>query len=208
MQQINLYNKSLRKKILAFSLQRMAQGAFALLLLLGLWHGINLYQVSSLQKEINNSKTVLFEKQKKLQLFQASLPKVKKDLHLKVTLTRLEQDLINKQAILDILSDQKLGNTKGFTGHFEGLARQTIKGLWLTKLHFLQGGASLNIQGYSKQPELLPQYLQALSSETAFKGTEFNHFIIQREDKNNVLSFMLHNLDKTTTECQTELSSQ
>lgn len=208
MQQINLYNKSLRKKILSFSLYRLSQGSLALLVFFGLWYSINEYQFYSLQTQISDAKILLVKKQKQLQTFQASLPKVKKDLSLKAKLTRIEQDLINKQAVLDVLSDQKLGNTSGFTGHFEGLARQTIKGLWLTKLYFMQGGTAVNIHGYSKQPELLPQYLQALSSEDAFKGTEFNYFIIQRDKKSKALSFMLNNINTGTPESQTELASQ
>ncbi len=208
MQQINLYNKSLRKKILVLSLQLLSQSSLALLLFLGLWHGINTYQVFSLKTQITNTQKILADKQKHLQAFQASLPKLKNDLSLKVKLTRLEKDLINKQAVLNILSDQKLGNTMGFTGNFEALARRTIKGLWLTKLNFIQGGTVVDIQGYSEKPELLPQYLQALSSEAAFKGTEFNHFIIQRKKKNKVLSFTLNNINVATSETPTGLSSQ
>jgi len=208
MQQINLYNKNLRKKSVIFSFTHLSYGSLSLLIFLALWQSISHYQVYSLQKKIGLAKTSLNQKQQQLSIFQDSLPKIKKDTGLKLKLAQLEKELISKQTILEILSDQKLGNTHGFTDHFEGLARQTIKGLWLTKLHFIHGGTELSIQGHSKKPELLPKYLQALSSEAAFKGTEFNHFVIQREEKNRSLTFSLNNIRSSSLETPTPLASQ
>ncbi len=207
MQQINLYKENLRKKVLLLSMQHLSQATLALVVLLGLWHGVNIYQLTSLQTDINHAKTMLATKQKKLQHLEARLPKLRKDPKFQNQLSLLEKDLVNKQAVLSILSNQKLGNTKGFTAYFEGLARQTINGLWLTKLYFMQGGRQLNIQGQLKQPELLPKYLQALSNEAIFKGTEFKHFIIQREDKNKALSFVLNNIDSNANTATSQYSS-
>lgn len=213
MQQINLYHASLRKQILRFSAQRLLQGSLVLSILLVLWHAVNVFQLYNLQSHLNTNNTLLAEKKNQLLTLQASLPKVKKDDNLDTTLKKLELDLINKQAVLSVLSERKLGNTNGFTKHFESLARQTIEGLWLTKLHFMQGGTVLDFQGQSVRPELVPQYLQALSSEAAFKGTEFDSFILQREKANkskkyNALSFKINNIEAIKAAPQAGLSSQ
>lgn len=194
MQQINLYHKKLKKNALLFSSLRLTQGSLVLLIVLGLFQAINEYRYYSTQSQISTSTKLLTEKTQRLSLFQASLPKTQRDLSLKVKLQQLEKDLINKQTVLDVLSNKKLGNTTGFAHHFEGLARQSIQGLWITRAHFLQGGTVLDIQGKSNHPDLVPKYLQALSAENAFKGSEFNSFIIQKKSKSSILEFKLNNI--------------
>jgi len=208
MQQINLYHKHLKKKEIEFSFSRLAQVSVALFAFLFIIQIFNQYRYYSLNKDLQEQEKLLLTKKDNLKKLQASLPKVKKDEQLKVKLKELETDLINKQAVLDILSEKKLGNTAGFTKHFEGLAKQSKQGLWLTKLHFLQGGTVLDIEGLSNTPEVLPQYLQALSSEKIFKGTEFNSFTLQRTKKTKLLQFNINNIKSTKTEAVTELSSQ
>ena len=204
MQKINLYHNNLKKKVLLFSFLRLTQASLALFIILGLVQAANEYLYYSTKSQINLNEKLLTEKTQRLNVFQASLPKMQRDLSLQVRLHQLEKDLVNKQTVLDVLSNKKLGNTSGFTQHFEGLARQTIKGLWITRAHFLQGGTELDIQGKSNQPDLVPKYLQALSSEDAFKGTEFNSFVIQKNNKSNTLEFKLNNI--TSAKPASELS--
>ena len=209
MQQINLYHSRLRKKELLFSFNRVVQAAAALLALIFIVQAYGFYQTYSLQADMTTATKLLADKKQRLQTLQASLPKIKKNAQLATTYKNLEQDLVNKQTVLNVLSEKKLGNTSGFSEHFEGLARQSKAGLWLTRLHFFQGGTVLDIEGHSNKPELLPQYLQALSSEEIFKGTEFNSFVIRRENNNKPLHFKINNVEKLDKLASTnELSSQ
>ncbi len=209
MQQINLYHSRLRKKERVFSFNRVVQAAAALLALIFIVQASGFYQTYSLQADTTIATKLLADKKQRLQTLQASLPKIKKNAQLATTYKNLEQDLLNKQTVLNVLSEKKLGNTNGFSEHFEGLARQSKAGLWLTRLHFLQGGTVLDIEGHSNKPELLPQYLQALSSEEIFKGTEFNSFVIRRENNNKPLHFKINNVEKLDKLASTnELSSQ
>jgi len=194
MQHINLYHKTLKKKSLVFSFQRMVSGAVALLIVLGLIQVINEVVYYSTQSQLKDNAKLLLERSQRLTTLQASLPKLQSDSNLKAQLKHVEKDLISKQRVLSVLSNKKLGNTSGFTQQFTGLARQTIQGLWITRAHFIQGGTVLDIQGKSNHPDLVPKYLQALSSEDAFKGTEFNSFIIQKNTDNNILEFKFNNI--------------
>jgi len=194
MQQINLYHKTLKKKSLVFSFQHMVSGAVALLIVLGLIQVINEIVYYTTQSQLKDNAKLLLERSQRLTTLQASLPKLQSDSNLKAQLKQVEKDLISKQRVLSVLSNKKLGNTSGFTQQFTGLARQTIQGLWITRAHFIQGGTVLDIQGKSNHPDLVPKYLQALSSEEAFKGTEFNSFIIQKNTDNNILEFKFNNI--------------
>lgn len=207
MQQINLYRKNLRKKVLIFSFQKLMHSSIALIIVLALVQIANEFHYHSTQAQLNVHVKLLIDKTNKLNTFQASLPKVKKDLNLEVKLQKMEAELINKQTVLTVLSNKKLGNTDGFTQHFEGLARQTIKGLWITRAHFIQGGTILDIQGESNHPDLVPKYLQALSSEQAFKGSEFNSFIINKNEKNNALEFKFNNISSSSSKTSSGLNN-
>ena len=194
MQQINLYHSSLIKKLVALSFGQLVLGSIGLLVLLAVIQAYNEYSYYSSKSLLAQKQQQLVVATKNFTLLKSTLPKLQKDPSLGLKLKQFEKDLNSKQVVLAILSDKKLGNTAGFTSHFEGLARQSISGLWITRAHFIKGGTVLDIQGKSQKPELVPQYLQALSSETAFKGTEFNSFVIQHDKKNKIHEFKLNNL--------------
>ena len=208
MQQINLYHISLKKKILLFSFQRLLHASISLLVLLGFIHTFNEYNYYSTQSTFKDKTKQLAESTKRFNSLQASLPTVNKDLSLATKLKKLEQDIINKQLVLSILSDKKLGNTEGFTKHFEGLARQSINGLWITRAHFIEGGTVLDIQGKSRAPELVPKYLQGLSSESAFKGSEFNSFVIHKNAKTKLHEFKFNNIKSSQAQTNVELTKR
>lgn len=208
MQQINLYHISLKKKLLLFSFQRLLHASIALVFLLGFIQTYNEYNYYSTQIEFKGKTTQLTESTKRFNTLQTNLPMLKKDPSLTIKLNKLEQDIINKQLVLTILSDKKLGNTEGFTKHFEGLARQSINGLWITRAHFIEGGTILDIQGKSRAPELVPKYLQGLSSESAFKGSEFNDFVIQKNAKTKLHEFKFNNIKSSQTRSNVELTKR
>jgi len=208
MQQINLYHISLKKKLLLFSFQRLLHASIALLFLLIFIQGYNEYNYYSTQITFKAKTKQLAESTQRFNTLQTNLPALRKDQSLTIKLKQLEQDIINKQLVLSILSDKKLGNTEGFTKHFEGLARQSINGLWITRAHFIEGGTVLDIQGQSRAPELVPKYLQGLSSESAFKGSEFNSFVIQKNTKTKLHEFKFNNIKSSQTRTNVELTKR
>lgn len=208
MQHINLYHISLKKKLLALSFQRLIQASIGLLLVLGITQLFNEYNYYSTQTTLEEKTENFSASTKRYNSLQASLPVLSKDHSLTANLKKLEQDIINKQLVLSVLSDKKLGNTGGFTKHFEGLARQSLSGLWITRAHFIEGGTVLDIQGKSRIPELVPKYLQGLSSESAFKGSEFNSFVIQKNPKTKLHEFKFNNLESSQKQTNVELTKR
>ena len=208
MQQINLYHVKLKKKLLLFSFQRLLHASLTLLFLLGFIQAYNEYNYYSTQISFKDQTKQLAQSTKRFHTLQANLPTLKKDQSLTIKLKKLEQDIINKQLVLSILSDKKLGNTDGFIKHFEGLARQSINGLWITRAHFIEGGTVLDIQGKSRTPELVPKYLQGLSTESAFKGSEFNSFVIQKNAKTRLHEFKFNNIKSSQTRSNVELTKR
>jgi len=198
MQQINLYQSHLKKQEPVVSFNQLSISTLILVFLLASVYSYNIYKLNTAQTTLKNLNVQLAQKSQALALIKNSRPQIKKNVSLKDKLVTLENDIVSKQIVLDVLSGKKLGNTTGFANYFEGLARQVTNGVWLTKLHFLDGGTVMDLQGKTQQPELVAKYLKALATEQVFNGTEFNSFIIQRNEKDKPLLFKFNNYLKST----------
>jgi len=114
------------------------------------------------------------------------------DPALQQSVKALNEALATRQRILQALSGQRFGNSEGFVEQLTGLARQRIEGLWLTELVIRRGGTRLDMQGRSLKPEYVPNYLQKLSAESIFAGTDFENLTIHRSaDHPGQLDFQL-----------------
>lgn len=185
LQQVNLYQEELKKQQLNYSASMLAQLCVVLLIVFSLVAGFRYFQVEQLQKTLTENQ----QKQKiamaDLQKLQTELSKRKKDSSLEKQIIEKTNELANKQKVIGILSQDEFGNTKGFVEHISGLARQRIDGLWLTHLRIAGGGTDVALHGSTSKASLLPKYLQRLSVEKAFSGTEFQSLLMARQEKKN-----------------------
>lgn len=192
MQQVNLYQPILRKENKMFSALTLAQVLiFMSVALLALW-AYGRWQVTGLQHEVARAQLQQAQGAQRLEQLRVLYPARRKDAVLEQTLAAAEADLQTKQRILAALSQRSFGNTTGFVAHFEGLARQQVEGLWLTRVEFSRGGADLGLRGNALRPELLPRYLQRLAAEQAFGGTEFQSFVMTRPERQPGVEFVLN----------------
>lgn len=197
LQQVNLYRDELKTQKLTYSALMLLQLSIVLVIVFSAAAGFRAFQVQQQQSS-------LVAKQQKQKIMMADLQKLqaefssrKKDTALSRRITDKTKELANKQKVLGILSQDEFGNTKGFIEHISGLARQRIEGLWLTQIRIADGGTNVALHGSTSKPALLPKYLQRLSVEKAFTGTEFQSLLMAREEKNNQwLNFSLQNKKK------------
>ena len=194
MQQVNLYQNELRTQKLNYSALMLAQISVILLVVFATFTGFRFFQLQQHQASLIENQ----QKQKiamaDLQKIQAELSLRKKDSKLAKLITDKTRELANKQKVYGILSRDEFGNTKGFVEHVSGLARQRIDGLWLTQIRIASGGADVTLQGTTSKSALLPKYLQRLSAEKAFSGTEFKSLLMARQEKKTQwLNFSLQN---------------
>ncbi|MFV1982262.1 MAG: PilN domain-containing protein [Thiohalomonadales bacterium] len=122
------------------------------------------------------------ELEKSLQDVKQTAPSMIVDSKLKQQVDGFKNDVVSKQQVFDALSGQSFGNTFGFSGFFKGLAKQTVAGLWLTNLKITTGGKDIGITGSAYRPELVPDFLNNLSNEQIFQGTNFQTFRVKREE--------------------------
>jgi len=101
----------------------------------------------------------------------------------------LEVRLNTRQATLEGIKAEGVGNGAGFSSYMEGLARQHFEGLWLTSFELQQGGERMALKGVTDKPEWVPRYIRSLGNESVFAGTEFNVFSLEKSDKGSALVF-------------------
>lgn len=194
MQQVNLYQDELRTQQLKYSALMFVQISIVLLVVFSIASGVSYFQLQQHQADLIVSQ----QKQKiamaNLQKLQTELSLRKKDITLAKRIVTKTKELANKQKVISILSRDEFGNTDGFIEHMTGLARQRIEGLWLTRIRIAEGGTDVSLFGITSKAALLPKYLQRLSAEKAFTGTEFKSLLMQRQEKKkHWLNFSLQN---------------
>ena len=193
-QQVNLYRDELRTQKLKYSALILMQLSIFIIVVFSAISVLKFFQLQQQQIRFSDSQ----EKQKtimrELSTLQSELAKQVKDRTLIKKIDQKTTELVNKQKVLGILSQDEFGNTNGFVEHISGLARQRIDGLWLTKIRIAAGGTDVALRGTTSKPALLPKYLQRLSAEKIFVGVEFQSLLMSRqENKKQWLDFSLKN---------------
>ncbi len=174
-QQINLFNPAFEKHKQALSALGLLQGLGLVLAASAavVWFGAR--QVAALERTAADAKVVLDAREAKRADVFARFPVPGKDPLIAGALGQAEAD---RSALLEaeqILQGGALGNTHGYADYFRAFARARVNGLWLTGASIAGAGKEIEIglQGRVVQADLLPQYISALSRESALQGKSF-----------------------------------
>jgi hypothetical protein len=91
---------------------------------------------------------------------------------------QLATQLGERQRILELLHNGAAGTTGGFADRLEALARRRVDGVWLDHIVLGRAGGVSSLAGHTLDPNLVPDYFQALAGEPALRGTHFDEFRI------------------------------
>lgn len=181
-QQVNLYHPIFRKQEKKFSALTMLQAAALVLAGIVLMYGYAAWQVRSLRSQAgqtdNQVRTVtrqLEDVGRQLALRQVN-PRHAKEIE------RLEGRIQAVQHIRELARRDYFFGGDGYSKYFIAFARQSVSGLWLTGFTVAGAGEQIALEGRTETPELVPRYLQKLSSEQLLAGTEFDSFQMTRPD--------------------------
>jgi hypothetical protein len=180
-QQINLYQPIFRRQEKKFSTTAMLQGAGLVLAGIIVMYGYTHWQVRSLRGELVQTDQKYTVAAKRLaEVTEKFGGEHKPGKTLDDEIIRLEQEIVARQRIQDLLQRGLFSNTQGFSEYFVSFARQQISGLWLTGLDITGAADQMSLQGRSTNPELVPRYMQRLSAEKTLAGIEFRVFQMSR----------------------------
>lgn len=190
MQNINLYQPE-RRRSGGPRPRHMLAGLIVVLLAMlihGLWASWQLYRGTLTGVEAERQAQVL---ETQLAARQASFREPQLDPRLPEQLAALEAGNRQMQRLATYLQQLDTERSEGFVPLLAGLAERHLpSGLWLTHIRLRDGGTVLGLEGLSQRQELLPQYLNSLGLDAAFRGREFARFDVRRED-NGLLRFQL-----------------
>ncbi len=187
-QQINLYEAPPEVNIWR-DYSPFPQVAIGLVLLMILGSGYSLWSYWGLQDQLELAKNRQEREAQNIEAIKQQLPDGILDQNLEAEVAELTKKEETTRQLLKALNLQRIGNVGGFSSFMEGLARRSIKGLWLTKIDLNEGGAKIGLQGQTSKPETVPQLIQRLGKEAAFQGTEFNIFNLTNASSGRVMSF-------------------
>ena len=182
-QQINLYQPIFRKQKKVFTAVAMLQVSLVAIALFILAGGYSYIQLNKLQRQAHIASENLTRVQRQFNNLVEQTGKGAAAKLLSAEVNRLNNEIEQKKAIVELLARGLNLNRTGFSKQFEALARQHVNGTWLTGIDIEQGGASLNLKGITYSAELVPVYLQRLLQEKVFSGTKFNVLGMERSSK-------------------------
>lgn len=191
-QQVNLYQPALFEKKKPFS-------AMLMLIILGLVGvlallvgALCLWRVSVLESHLALSQSRQAEALQRIDEYQRQYPPRMADPVLAGKVAKMMSDRQARLALLQLLTSGQPGNSVGFSGHLEGLAREDLSTVWLRRIRLSAGGRNLLLEGSTTQAADVPLYLQGLNRQQDYAGREFNHLQLSQSEENpQVVDFLL-----------------
>ena len=98
-------------------------------------------------------------------------------------LKRLRQEQRRQELLVKFLSESELDQQHSFSEAMAGLARQHVPGIAIEKFTLQRFGGQVTIQGQLGCAEALPRFVQNLSREPVFNGTNFNRVVMSTTDE-------------------------
>lgn len=183
-QQINLYQPIFRKQEKVFSARTMLLVFVVTIIFFSAIYGYARWNVSSLVTQSDKLAVSYQSEIKRLENLTRLYPVKQKNKKVELELEEIKKERKAKLFLVKTLSSRSLGNEDGFSVLFEAMARQRPQGMWLQRFEIEKGGQVIGLHGSSLQPELVPEFLQSLSEESSFDGSNFRIFRIQRDANN------------------------
>lgn len=172
MQQINLFNPALIRHKEWLTTKTMAwclAGVVASMLALS---GFMQHNLTPIQKR----SMMLADEVETLQAQRDELTRQQEepvsDKSLQEALHATERKLAHDEQLLQYAGLATVSQSTGHSATMRGLARQRVRGVWLTGLE-VDGTGKMNISGRSLSPDFLPEYITGLGQDAAFSGRSF-----------------------------------
>ena len=179
-QQINLYQPSFRRQEQKFSARTMLLAGLTVIAATILLGALNLWQVKRLEAGVRDMDAQYAVVLERFQTINTSLSVRPRDRALEQQVERMQRLIEGRYRVQELLREGAFSNTGGFSPYFLALARQHVAGLWLTNFDITGAADHMTLKGRSKQPELVPRYIQKLAEEKVLSGTEFRIFHMTR----------------------------
>lgn len=180
-QRIDLYRDDLRPTEPSEELPRnLALIGLATVAML-VWGGVVQWQASASKAKRAALETEQASLQAQMTTASEQLAARKPDPALTLALVEAQFGVDGRRWLVDELA--RAGDeVVPFSQVLEGLGRQRPAPLWLTRIHVAEAGAELGLGGRTLDADVVPTFLQGLSSEPGLRDRDFAHFAIERPE--------------------------
>ncbi len=179
-QQVNLYRGREDANALNASAKLLLLSGIAVLLAVALLAVAGEFYLSGVSDDRDRVAQRLRQRQVELTEVQETLKRPELDPFLQAELARLQVAAQRLRSNLHALRQHRETGAGGFSEVFGGLARNTLNGLWLSRVALSAGGDEMWLRGRTNQPALIPKLLQTLAAEQAFAGRSFRKVSFER----------------------------
>lgn len=182
MQQINLYLPEFRPERKPVRAEQMLWIVPAFLLVLILWSFYTAHGNRALERELAEQQQRVDELEAEVEQLTAARPEGQRGA-LERRISRLEDDIRQRQRIREAVSRENLGNEAGFSAQMEALGRQSLRSLSLESFSLREraGGTYAELRGLTHSADQVPLYLQRLRSQDSFAQVRFGVMKIERD---------------------------
>ena len=179
-QQINLYQPIFREERKLFSLNTVVLSfAIVSVALLVMW-GLGAHNVNNLATAVEQLKQQRAAQERMALAAGIMLDAQGNPTVAEAQVKSLSARLAERTNALNLLRGGAAGQPKGFADRMSALASRHTDGVWLDQL-FLSGGTNgLMLRGRSIDPDLVPKYLQTLTTSPELSGARFDLVEIDR----------------------------
>lgn len=178
-QQVNLYLPELKPKVELLGAKRAAMILLGVCVLMLLQSLVSTFDNQRLEKAVAELELQQSEQRQAIDRISANLPRSQAAM-VQQEVDKLRIELQRRQRIYQLINQQNLGNSDGFSAQLVALARQHDKAISLNGFELARGGKHFDFYGQARIAEALPQYLQRLKRESAFDTTTFGDLVIER----------------------------
>lgn len=191
-QQVNLYQNSLKPKPLNIGLYVRIAIASLLCIGLGIATVYLTRSVSDKRYQVAQALKQLSDEQARVKALEATLKKQDIDPALMAELALWQKKVDDLKQTLATLDQISIGHAQGFSGYFQALANQSIAEVWLTGIHFDEAQQRIDLEGSTFKSNKIPDFLQQLQTESVFHGRTFAQLRIEKSEQiPNLMNFKL-----------------
>lgn len=192
-QQVNLYQDSLKPKPLNINLYVGVAAIFAFFIGFSV---VNAYLIQNLRNDsrlVEQKRQTLESEQARIKLLESTIPKQEINTALSADLELWQKKVTDLNETLATLTHKGSIRSRGFSAYFQALANQPVAGAWLTKIHFDAEPERISLEGNTLRTDKIPDFLQQLQQQPAFQGLTFAQLQIQATEQNpNLMRFTLN----------------
>lgn len=180
MQQVNLYSEIIKQQQKQSGIKLYTSGLAILFLFCIGFSAYLLWDVSSIEAELHQAQTQLTSEQARVNTFLSKRPSQELDAQLLAGIEQWQNSVNEASQTLQMLAGGGAVLSQGFSSFLQALANQSNPEVWITAIRIDGQNHQMSIEGSTFKPEQVPQLLQQLQKEAAFKNQAFAKLMMQQ----------------------------